>query len=438
MQTTYDLTNEWQRLFILANCLAIVRQGESISDSMHKSLIESQEQVLHGRQASEWQRFVHEYDLSILDQDILACAIAPNAEPRLGWLYQQLQAGNMTPFPSPAFMHELYFMGADDTAPLYSRLHQESPLLKYGLLKRSNNDQYMPVKPTDLANTLLLGWKDTVAQTPPGTVRIEEDVCWDDVVLPEYCIKAIKDYLLWITHKDKVINEWGGKSTGGPVALFSGPSGTGKTYSAQLIAHALGWPLYRVDLGLLVSKYIGETEKNLNKLFDAAHNKPMVLLFDEADSLFGKRGDVKDVRDRFANMEISHLLSRIEQHQGPCILTTNLHQNIDHAFTRRFQVVIEFSRPDAHSRSLIWQKHLPPRAPYKDDIDFDLLGSELDMTGGQIRNTALHAAYLAAGDNEAIGIEYIALAVRSEMGKTGKEVTLSSLGQFAKYLQDDE
>jgi SpoVK/Ycf46/Vps4 family AAA+-type ATPase len=221
------------------------------------------------------------------------------------------------------------------------------------------------------------------------------------------------------------------------VALFSGPSGTGKTFAAEVLANAFERPLFRVDLGLLVSKYIGETEKNLNALFDAAHDRDIVLLFDEADSLFGKRGEVKEARDRYANMEVSHLLSRIERHQGPCILTSNLRQHLDPAFARRFQMVIEFPRPDAEARGELWRLHIPSGAPCDGDVEPALLGKELSLTGGQIRNAALHAAFLAAGESSTITLTHVARAVWTELAKEGDEMMTASLGKLAQYLPEE-
>jgi SpoVK/Ycf46/Vps4 family AAA+-type ATPase len=222
------------------------------------------------------------------------------------------------------------------------------------------------------------------------------------------------------------------------VALFSGPSGTGKTFAAVVLASELDWPLYRVDLGRLVSKYIGETEKNLNRLFDAAHGRPMVLQFDEADSLFSKRGEVKEARDRYANMEVSHLLARIESHHGPVILTTNLRKQLDPAFARRFQVVVDFPRPDMAARTSLWRRLLPPRAPLDAGIDMDFLGRAVNLTGGGIRNAALHAAYMAAGAGLPIGVGHIALAVWRELGKDGRELSLADLGALAPYLPEKD
>jgi len=187
-----------------------------------------------------------------------------------------------------------------------------------------------------------------------------------------------------------------------------------------------------------VSKYIGETEKNLNRLFDVAHGRSMILQFDEADSLFCKRGEVKEARDRYANMEVSHLLARIESHQGPVILTTNLRKQLDPAFARRFQVVVDFPRPDAAARTRLWQRLLPSRAPRDPEVDPAFLGASVNLTGGSIRNAALHAAYLAAGAGRPLDLGHVALAVWRELGKDGRELNPSDLGALAAYLPKEE
>jgi SpoVK/Ycf46/Vps4 family AAA+-type ATPase len=272
---------------------------------------------------------------------------------------------------------------------------------------------------------------------PPGTSRVRLAAGWDDLVLPGPCRQLLGEFLGWVRHRARVVERWGGADMGGPLALFSGPSGTGKTFAAAVIANALGWPLYRADLGLVVSKYIGETEKNLNALFDAAHGREMVLQIDEADALLGKRAEVKEARDRYANMEVSHLLNRIEQHRGPCILTTNLRAHLDSAFLRRFQVVVEFPRPDAAARGALWQRLLPPRAPRADDVDPAALGEAVTLTGGGIRNAALQAAYFAADADRAIELEHVALAVWRELGKSGKPLARTELGPLAAHLPDE-
>jgi SpoVK/Ycf46/Vps4 family AAA+-type ATPase len=309
--------------------------------------------------------------------------------------------------------------------------------LRNGLIERQSNGLYQPLRPTNLVSNSLLGWPTPAVTAPPGAVEVPVKASWDDLVLPSACIEGMREFMLWVTHRKLVGDQWGARLQGGPVGLFAGPSGTGKTFAAEVVANALGWPLFRVDLGMLVSTYIGETEKNLNALFDAAHGQAMVLLFDEADSLFGKRGEVKDARDRYANMEVSHLLSRMERHQGPCILTSNLRRHLDAAFARRFQVVIEFPRPDASARVELWRKHLPPQAPCSKDVDPVQLGEALNLTGGQIRNAALHAAFLAAGQQGKIDLQCIARAVWMELGKEGRERMISSLGYLAEHLKQE-
>jgi SpoVK/Ycf46/Vps4 family AAA+-type ATPase len=160
----------------------------------------------------------------------------------------------------------------------------------------------------------------------------------------------------------------------------------------------------------------------------------MVLQFDEADSLFSKRGEVREARDRYANMEVSHLLARIESHRGPCILTTNLRSNLDPAFARRFQVVVDFPRPDARARALLWERLLPPRAPRAPDLDTTFLGAAVNLTGGEIRNAALHAAFLAADAGGSLGLAEVTLAVWRELGKEGRDLSIADLGPLGPHL----
>jgi SpoVK/Ycf46/Vps4 family AAA+-type ATPase len=181
---------------------------------------------------------------------------------------------------------------------------------------------------------------------------------------------------------------------------------------------------------------VGETEKNLNGLLDAVTDQPVVLLFDEADSLFGRRADVKDARDRYANMEISHLLTRIEQHRGPCLLTTNLRQHLDAAFLRRFHVVVDFPRPDAAARVALWALHLPPRAPRTDEVDPERLAQAVVLSGAQIRNAALRAAYLASAAEAPLGLPHLARAIWMELAKDGRELNPAMLGSLAEFLSE--
>ena len=268
----------------------------------------------------------------------------------------------------------------------------------------------------------------------PGAVEIKTQANWDDLVLSASQKKLLQEFLLWVHYAPKVVKEWNGKLAGGPIALFCGLSGTGKTFAASVLANDLGWRLYRVDLGALISKYIGETEKNLNALFDAVQGQKIVLQFDEVDALMGKRGEIKDARDRYANMEVSHLLSRIEQHQGPCILTTNLRKQIDQAFQRRFHFVLTFTKPEYKQRLELWKILLPKAAPLAKDMDLELVAQSAALSGGEIRNAAMHAAIMALSESQPIALKHIAIGIWRVIQKSDGLAQLSHLRQLSQYL----
>ncbi|MBX3607172.1 MAG: ATP-binding protein [Piscinibacter sp.] len=424
---------EWERLLLLGWFALASRQGQVLSDAQLAQLRALQQQVDTLRApGGVWQRALGEAR-SALELDVLACAAAPELEPRVGWLFQQLQGGGATQ-ASRALIQELLALDATQGHALRAALLRDAPLQRDGWLRSAPDDAYKPLAPEPRLLERLSGQVPPPAP-PPGAERVLQAAGWDDLVLPPDRLQLLHEFLLWVRGRDTVVGQWGGQRVGGPVALFAGPSGTGKTLAASVIAGALGWPLYRIDLGRLVSKYVGETEENLNRLFEAAHAQPMVLQFDEADALFAKRGEVKEARDRYANMEVSHLLTRIEAHDGPCILTTNLRRQLDAAFLRRIHVVVEFPRPDAAGRAALWQRLLPPRAPRTPDVDPALLAGAATLTGGQIRNAALHAAYLAAGAGPApIGLVHVAAGVWRELSKDGREVARSELGALSAHL----
>lgn len=438
MNGSLTLSAEWNRIDLLGAFASAYRQGAEIPEELGERLNVVQGEVDSIRQGEPWRSVVEEFGFATVDQDILACALAPLVEPRLGWMYQGLQPGIVSPYPTPALIRELFVLNHDEIQIFNQHLSADSPLWRSGMLEGNSASLFEPIRPLPYACEALLGWSTATTTTIPGALEVPTQADWNDLVLPPRCIKNLRAFILWVTHRRQVEDEWGGKVSGGPLALFSGASGTGKSYAAEVVANALGWPLFRVDLGLLVSKYIGETEKNLNALFDAADSKNAVLLFDEADSLFSKRGEVKEARDRYANMEVSHLLSRIERHRGPCILTSNLRQHIDPAFTRRFQVVIDFPSPDEAARAQLWKMNLPPRAPRTEEVDTRLLGKEFKLSGGQIKNAALHASFLAAGEAAPISLAHITSAVWTEFAKKGGEMSSVNLGNFARYLPSEE
>jgi SpoVK/Ycf46/Vps4 family AAA+-type ATPase len=203
-------------------------------------------------------------------------------------------------------------------------------------------------------------------------------------------------------------------------ALFAGPSGTGKTMGAEVVARDLGLDLYKIDLSTVMSKYVGETEKNLERIFRAARNSNAILFFDEADALFGKRSEVRDAHDRYANVEISYLLQRMEEYDGLVILTSNLSQNMDEAFVRRMHFTVEFPYPEAEDRKRIWEIVFPQQAPLAAGVDFAALAERYRLTGGNIRNIALTAAFLAARDGGVIDMQHLLWATRREFQKMGR------------------
>jgi AAA+ superfamily predicted ATPase len=254
--------------------------------------------------------------------------------------------------------------------------------------------------------------------------RIVTGACFDDLVLPPAQLAALRDIARQLRHRERVYRDWGFGDTHprgqGITALFTGESGTGKTLAAEAIANEAELDLYRVDLATLVSKYIGETEKNLKRLFDAAEASGAVLLFDEADALFGKRSEVKDSHDRYANIEVAYLLQRIEAYRGLAILTTNMKSALDRAFLRRIRFIITFPFPDTPAREQIWRRQFAARAPLG-DIDFAAL-ARLQLAGGNIRSIAINAAFRAADCNEPIGHEALMAAAHAEFAKLERSI----------------
>jgi len=257
-------------------------------------------------------------------------------------------------------------------------------------------------------------------------LKMEPHYTWEDIVLPEDALAQLREICQWVTHRNKVLGEWGFEkklSQGkGINVLFAGPTGTGKTMAAEIIASELRVDLYKIDLSGVVSKYIGETEKNLDRIFTAAEHANAILFFDEADALFGKRSEVRDSHDRYANIEISYLLQKMEQYEGITILATNLRQNLDEAFTRRLAFTVHFPFPDAQNRFDIWKKIWPKQTPLAKDIEFENLANGYKFSGGNIKNIALAAAFLAAENNSEVNMMTIHKALKREYQKMGKLV----------------
>ncbi|MFJ7995792.1 ATP-binding protein [Streptomyces sp. NPDC096310] len=283
------------------------------------------------------------------------------------------------------------------------------------------------------AGATALAWKAGLEEARMGMDelgrRIEPQAAWSDLVLAERQLKILRETVAHVRQRATVYQEWGFASTLrrglGVTALFAGGSGTGKTLAAEVMAKELGLDLFIIDLSQVVSKYIGETEKNLRKVFDAAERGGALLLFDEADALFGKRSEVKDSHDRYANLEVSYLLMRMEAYRGLAILTTNMKQALDTAFMRRIRFVVDFPFPGESERAEIWQRVLPERAPMK-GIDPTRL-AQLTVAGGSIRNIALSGAFLAAEEGDHVQMRHMLAAARTEYLKLDRSLTPSEV-----------
>jgi Winged helix domain, variant/ATPase family associated with various cellular activities (AAA) len=264
--------------------------------------------------------------------------------------------------------------------------------------------------------------------------RIEPSVGWPDLVLPPDALAQLRELAARARYRDRVLGEWnmrpGGGRGRGVAALFAGDSGTGKTMSAEVIAADLGLDLYTVDLATVVDKYVGETEKNLERIFTEAAGVNGVLLFDEADAIFGKRSEVRDAHDRYANIESAYLLQRMESFDGLAILATNLRANLDDAFARRLDLVVDFPLPDEEHRHALWHRSLPPSLPRADDLDLAFCAKAFELSGGNIRSVAVTAAYLAAESGRPLSMTDLIRATQREYQKLGR-LTLES--EFAPY-----
>jgi SpoVK/Ycf46/Vps4 family AAA+-type ATPase len=268
--------------------------------------------------------------------------------------------------------------------------------------------------------------------------RVTPEVGWDDLVLAPAVRRSLEELSARARHRDKVLVDWrmrrGGGRGRGVTALFAGDSGTGKTMSAEVIAADLGLDLYTVNLATVVDKYVGETEKNLERIFAEAGGVNAVLFFDEADAIFGKRTDVRDSHDRYANIESAYLLQRLETFDGLAVLATNLRANIDEAFTRRLDAIVDFPAPTAELRVTLWRQCLAPPLPVAEDVDVDFCAQAFELAGGNIRSAATTAAYLAADDRTRVSMAHVIVAVEQEYRKLGRLVLEKEFGGYLHLL----
>jgi len=271
--------------------------------------------------------------------------------------------------------------------------------------------------------------------------KIKPKYTWDDIVLPFDQLSQLREITNHVKYKQLVYGDWGfGKKISlgkGLNVLFYGPSGTGKTMAAEIMANELELDLYKIDLSTVVSKYIGETEKNLSRIFREAETSNAILFFDEADTLFGKRSEVRDSHDRYANVEIGYLLQKMEEYEGIVILATNMKKNMDEAFTRRMHFSVEFPFPEENYRLRIWQNIFPGKTPLTNNIDFNFLSRKFKFSGGNIKNISLAAAFFAADNGQAVTMENLIQATKRELQKMGKLCVRSDFEGYSYLVQKD-
>jgi hypothetical protein len=296
---------------------------------------------------------------------------------------------------------------------------------------RASADGRARVSPSDVEHGARAA---SVSSLGDLAIAMTPDIDWEDLVLPPRPLTLLRSLAAFLRHRDLVLDEWGfGRRSGraqGLVAMFAGDSGTGKTLAARVLANELGLELFRIDLATVVSKWLGETEKNLERVFAAAQGANAVLFFDEADAVFGRRSDVQDSHDRYANLQTAYLLQRMERHDGPIVLATNMRGNIDDAFLRRMDAVIEFPFPTAEYRLRLWELLLPPEAPRAPDVELDFLAERFELSGGGIRNAAIAAAVLAASEGTAIGMTQLVRGVAMEYAKHGRLTLAADFDRF--------
>ena len=297
------------------------------------------------------------------------------------------------------------------------------------------NPQQIQITTTDLYEACRLQSNSNLAKLARKIIPRRR---WEDLILPLDQLQQLREICNFVKYRALVYEQWGFESKlvlgKGLYSLFSGPPGTGKTMTAEIMAEELGLDLYKIDLSTVVSKYIGETEKNLSRIFQEAETSNAILFFDEADALFGKRSQISDAHDRYANIEVSYLLQKLEEYEGIVILATNFRRNLDDAFLRRFHFTVEFALPKEKERLRIWQGILPAATPQSSDLDLGFMARQFEISGGNIRNIALAAAFLAADDGEVVTMTHLLRATRREYQKMGKVLMGKEFGEYARLL----
>ena len=402
------------------------------------------------RQSSQYSTLVKKHNMSFMERIVLLMALAPHVLPHLldvffiknktydrafsefGGIFSKEHRGFFPTGETVCFV--LAGNNLAQRLEVQTLFSEEHFFFKEGILKLESENPTDPL----LSGALQLS-QEYIHYFTQGTPyypkfsmkfpaeRLRTKMEWDDLILPDLTKEEVKDIILWVRYKDTLMNEWGmsKKLKRGLKTLFYGPPGTGKTLTASLLGKEIGMEVYRVDLSQVVSKYIGETEKNLGSLFDQAENKNWILFFDEADALFGSRTQTTSSNDRHANQEVAYLLQRVEDYPGVVILASNLKGNIDAAFARRFQSMILFPMPNIEQRLELWRRTFSPKAVMDKDVDLFDIAVEYELAGGAITNVVRYASLksLSRGTN-IIQLNDILQGIKKELRKEGKTITL--------------
>jgi len=433
---------DWLQNILKARSTMNANSGNSIRDVLEisaPSLLE---------QAGSYARFIQKLALTAEERFLLVLSVVPHIKPQMLDMFMvknELTQQIYTEFGGrkgknhngfiPTGETVLFILAGSDLANRFkylSLLSSETTLFKEGHLKLSETEADEPY----LNGTLNIS-RETLQEITTGKVLkpdfsadfpaqlLETEMNWDDLVLNPHTEEELREIEIWLKHKDKLLQDWGmhRKLKPGFKALFYGPPGTGKTLTAALLGQKLGLDVYRIDLSRMVSKYIGETEKNLAKIFDRAERKEWILFFDEADALFGKRTSVNDAHDRYANQEVSYLLQRIEDYDGLVILATNLKNNLDEAFMRRFQAFVFFPMPQPEQRKILWSKGFPSNIELEERIDLHELAKSYELSGGSIIQVIQHSLLMAL-DNESSQVKLLDIreGIRREYHKMGRTI----------------
>lgn len=432
-----QLAPEWDRMQALVEIAVSHRAGNVVPDEAMARLRQASALVKALRAGGGWRPVERVAGVSAaaapLFYDALALALLPHVRPSAAFGLMTLnQASQGQVAPTTGALYEILALGGAEDRAFFAAIKRFDEAAPTGLTRVAGDAPLRELHPGTRLGRIVFEI-DEPLETPPGVMRLAPGPALDRLILPAEARGRIRHVLDTARFMDDLRAR--GETPPGQVVLLAGPPGTGKTLAAQAMAAALVRPLFRVDFGMVMSKWVGETEKNLSRVFDTLHGLGAALLIDESDALLAKRIPLRDGRDGHQNTTTGHLLARLERHDGLVFLTTNLSENIDDAYFRRFAHVVGFDRPDRSGRRAIWSLHLPAAETAERESLLDLAQAPR-LTGGEIANAALNARALAFGEGVRVGAPHLALAVWREITKVPRMVRTEDLGALAEYLAE--